>query len=514
MIADRNPIAPVIARIEALCAFARECLEQNRPADARKALDAGRATLALYAPPNYIRFSPPDDLGPRMQSLASETCTVDIQPAPVCWGDLENIWTCIQSLLQAAILEADAVLQVEIFDDQTSPCIAVSIDGPGRFPLVIPSAGFIPLSQEAWGGQWTLASRNGRIDTLPNGFLLRLTGQRMAPEPCPDVVPYIEAIDAALAAGSIAALDQALLAMEGESPAREPVGIKAVWTETADIVQQDFLSRGIAIETLIDPSIPPLQLNRRCLRACFLHFLHWAEDAIPSAGSITFMADYQPASRTVNLALSFNGSRLSPLPAYHASALRLLAAQRLGGTIQIDRATDTAQVDIALSDETGRILDQWMPGFDRFAEPARQMLRLLKSGAPAPPEEFLLGGILESELIRWLMPKLTPATVAHLAHELPDTEPDLPQGAAPRRKKALEQIRRGKPRKEILDPSHAAEILWAIRKHERMLRAMSLEKIPAAALEELAQKLRLGAAHYLTCLRLLAAQGLESAPSA
>lgn len=45
------------------------------------------------------------------------------------------------------------------------------------------------------------------------------------------------------------------------------------------------------------------------------------------------------------------------------------------------------------------------------------MLRLLKSGAQAPPEDFILGGILEHELEARLLPRLSQPMAPRVARE-------------------------------------------------------------------------------------------------
>ena len=116
---------------------------------------------------------------------------------------------------------------------------------------------------------------------------------------------------------------------------------------------------------------------------------------------------------------------------------------------------------LTIPDRAGEALDAWLPGWERFLTESQQMLRVLKSGSQPLPEEFLLGGILENELERWLMPLLTEPAVVNVVHDGVASLEGLPGASSERLAKALSQIKRGKPKKEIVRPPYAGELLWA-----------------------------------------------------
>ncbi|MBN2309498.1 MAG: hypothetical protein JXR94_11035, partial [Candidatus Hydrogenedentes bacterium] len=135
---------------------------------------------------------------------------------------------------------------------------------------------------------------------------------------------------------------------------------------------------------------------------------------------------------------------------------------------------------------------------------SRQVLRLLKSGGEGPPEGFLLAGVLEEELERWLLPRLASAPVCNIAHEMAAGDDGLPGGAPQRLDKALGQIKRGKPRKEICKPPYAAEILWAFRAQERYREAVGAERLSQEDIEFLCRAMSGDRPDYAACLRLIA----------
>jgi hypothetical protein len=149
-------------------------------------------------------------------------------------------------------------------------------------------------------------------------------------------------------------------------------------------------------------------------------------------------------------------------------------------------------------------LDEWIPGWEGFGDRSRQMLRILKSGGPMPPEEFLLEGILEEELERWLLPKLEAPGAVNLAHELPANHSDLPGASPERLEKALGQIRKRKPRKEVVRPAYAAEILWAYRDDARSRAAVGTERLEISQLRALCEALLRRPPDYVVALRLVA----------
>jgi len=247
--------------------------------------------------------------------------------------------------------------------------------------------------------------------------------------------------------------------------------------------------RCINSETLLDPNAPPLLLRRDRVRAFFATVVRYAAAVLPNAGSLTLMTDYQAGERVLGVVVAIEGPRCVSEETFHLAGLRRAVVEVHDGTLEWAPDSDGVTITATFPDRVGRALDEWIPGFDVFAERSRQMLRLLKSGGPAPPEDFLLGGVLEAELERWLLPKFAGAAAVNLAHDLLEETAGLPGSSPARLKKALTQIKRGKPRKEIAAPPYAAEVLWAFRRDDRHRKAVGAEALDEDALERLCRAL-------------------------
>jgi len=115
----------------------------------------------------------------------------------------------------------------------------------------------------------------------------------------------------------------------------------------------------------------------------------------------------------------------------------------------------------------------------------------------------LLAGVLEDELERWLLPRLSEPPAVNAAHEI-TIETSSKGFSAERRKKVLEQIRKGKPKKEICAPSYAAEILHAFRSQARYRQAIGAERLSAEEIEMLAVNLTQPSPPFVECLRRIA----------
>jgi len=112
--------------------------------------------------------------------------------------------------------------------------------------------------------------------------------------------------------------------------------------------------------------------------------------------------------------------------------------------------------------------------------------------------------VLRTELEGWLLPKLAEAPAVNLAHELGAADPHLPEGSPERLAKGLSQIRRGKPKKEIVHPPYAGDILWAFRVDERHRHAVGCDSLDEHELRDLCSALLATPTDSVTCLRLLA----------
>jgi len=503
-------VAKVLDEAEPLVAYARAAWRRGRPDEARGAIAACCVYAGLFGPPQYVRYDPAAFIKARGPRLADDAHTLHVEPVTECVGDPDRVFDCLRQLVCGVVLEADSVLAVEVFEQAGEPCIALAFDGPGRFPSEVAVDGFLPLSLEELGRRWTLATRGGRIDDAPNGLLLRLTGQRMPPEPVADLEPLLEALGQAAdhAASDDArtreTLEGCLALVEGEGSPPETVGVKAVVGEVIDAASSILTERCINAETLLDPNAPPLLLRRDRVRAFFATVVRYATAILPNAGSLTLMTDYQAGERVLGVVVAIEGPRSVTEETFHLAGLRRAVVEVHDGTLEWAPDSDGVTITATFPDRVGRALDEWIPGFDAFAERSRQMLRLLKSGGPAPPEDFLLDGVLEAELERWLLPCYAGAAAVNLAHDLSEKTAGLPGSSPARLKKALTQIKRGKPRKEIAAPPYAAEVLWAFRRDDRHRKAVGAEALDEDALERLCRALLETPPDYAKGLRLVA----------
>ena len=510
-------MSDLFGQVEPVLAFAREALREGRLHEARIALEACWVFLRLHAPAHYCTYNPAQLIQGHGTVLTDETHVLDIEPVSDCLGAPDQVVDCLRQLVHGAELEEESLLAIEVFEEDV-PCVALSFDGPGRFPREFPVDGFVPLTLEELGQRWTLATRGGRIDDAPNGLLLRLEGMRVPPGPATELEPLFQALQTAsqcLQADDAGpgCLDQCLRLVEGPETAPEPVGLGALIGEVMGQVGPSLRERGISIETMVDPSVPPILLRRERMCAFFTNLARYAMALLPKTGSLTVLLDYDRCARSIEILTTIQGSDCAPPDTFYVAALHRIVAEHHQGDFQVSPEHDGVTLTATLPDPVGRTLDRWIPGFDAFSEQSQKMLRLLKSGGQAPPEELLLGGILEAELERWLLPRLVAPAAVNIAHELPEENPNLPGSSPPRLKKALSQIRRGKPRKEITTPPYAAELLWAFAHDARHRQALGTETLDDPALERLCLALLHAPPDCIASLRIIA-QAIPSANEA
>jgi len=99
------------------------------------------------------------------------------------------------------------------------------------------------------------------------------------------------------------------------------------------------------------------------------------------------------------------------------------------------------------------------------------------SGNAGLPMARLVGDVFEQGLERWVLPRLSGAAAVNAAHDLGSENQRLSGSSLDRLSKALVQIKRGKPRKEIAKPPYAAEMLWAFRRDTGSRKAVGAEQL-------------------------------------
>lgn len=481
--------------------------------DVASALSACIVGLELFRPPSYETYNPGDFVRKTMTASAPENVTVNVEPVADCVGDVELIGRCVRLLLSNAELGPESDIVVELFEQDEAygkekiPCIAIGFDGLGRIPDILSINGFILLSFDEFGARWTVATRGGRIDRTANGLLLRLKGVRVIPEISDEFEPARKCLTDAQATSSptiaVEAADGALSLLDGPDRPAESADVKALISEVQAESQPILEAKGITTTILYTSPLPPLAVRRNRLRTFFLNLLDYALASMPSGRSISLMCGYDADRREMEIVADVEGVAPGRAPALYAASLRRAVVDAHGGVFDWTIKGNVTSISATIPDEIGRALEEWIPGLEVFSDRSKQMLRLLKSAPHGLPEEVLLAGVLEDELERWLLPNLSEPPAVNAAHEI--TVEALSKGfSAERRKKVLEQIRKGKPKKEICARSYAAEILHAFRSQDRYRRAIGAERLSAEEIEMLAVDLTQPSPPFVECLRRIA----------
>jgi len=486
-------------RIEPVLAYA---VQQEDAA----AVSACRSFVDLYTQPRHVSYNPAEWLERHAALLASERHHLFFEATSRCIGMPERVLVCLRALIEAFELEEDSGLAIEIFEQpdrgEAIPCIGLGLEGPGHIPAEIQVAGYFRLTLEELGEQWTLATRGGRIDRTSNGLLLRLKGLRRPPAPLDAAQEVLDRLDSSSTREGITAV---LSCIDG-SPRYEPADAKALLNEVLE-AYRPLLSRGsISLDAMLEPELPPVVIHRTRLRMFFVQLFEFARWMLRPAGEMVLLAEYERESRQIKFTAELSRHRHPVERTFHLASMER-ALHDHGGAVQFEFASGgerRARITADLPDPVGKRLDAWIPGWDVFSARSRQMLRLLKSGGPSPPEDFILGGVLEEELERWLMPRFEAPVARNIAHELEVDAARLARSSSERLKKVLGQIARGKVRKEICNAPYAGEILWAFRGDERRRAALGVGDIGATDQETFCSALLAQPPEAAEALRFLA----------
>jgi hypothetical protein len=514
-------ISHVVETVEPVLSYARECLLRGGSDEAGNALQSCSMYLNLYRPPVYAECNVAACLRDRLHGYADERRVFNIEPTHGSIADTQQVLDCLAMLSQSVVLEEESMLIVEVFDDDQAPCIAFSLDGPGRFPEEFAFNGMLRISIEEIGARWTSATRGGRIETAPNGLLLRLTGQRMPPDATGQYEDLREAVDGAARLcegghepGALPnAVDESLSVIDGEC-GKSPADLNALLEKTLEICKPELTKHSIVLEALPASGLPPIVVHRERLQGYIANLAVYALYALIDGGTMTVLLEYDPERRAVELAADFSGKKCRAGDKCTLASLRRTVENVHEGAFKIEERPQQTTLTAVLPDTVGLALDQWIPNFDVLSSKSQQVLRLLRSGGETPPEDLLLAGVLEDELERWLLPKLSDSPAANVAHEIAAGVKQQ-SSVAGRLGKALDQIKRGKPRREIAKPPYAPVLLRAFNASGRGRRAIGAEAITEAEIERLCIALESTPPDYAGCLRLIArARRGASHPSA
>lgn len=503
---------PISTRIETVLSGARESLRSEMRVGseeiARRAVVGCRDFLSLFSMPGYETLDPRGVVSSVEGRFDKASYGFRLEPVRDCVLDASKVDILVTALLNAFALHQDSSLAVELFEEKDIPQLAISLDGPGSLSDEIRLNGAVQTSLEELRPCWTLATKGGRFDPTPNGLLLKLAGVRVLPEVSAECDALRVTLEAACAAADASSLlkgiDGALAVLDADPRPPEPCDIKALWADIVDDYAERFENAGIRSETLEVSSSPPVVVRRKRLRATLELLTDAALSTLPSGGLISSMFEYDVSPRELQAVFTLEGPRYTTFDSSYTASLRRTVQEVHSGTVEIAESPHVCTVSVTLPDTVGRALDLWIPGYEVFCDKSKQVLRLLKSGGQVPPEEILLPIVLEEELERWLLPKLAEPAAVNLAHETKPKNDGLLGTSKERLDKAMEQIRKGKLRKEIAGPAYAAEILFAFRSDERRRGAVGAEKLDVKEIERLCAMLLQAQCPFVECLRLIA----------
>lgn len=440
--------------------------------------------LRLFGAPHYATLDSCGLAGLLAEMSAAKACALRQDAEASFTPDPELLALCLETLLEALPLtpETHPELRVHVIEEHREqiPCLSIQWLGGHRPPRRLGMDGLFRMDFEELGACWTLATRGGRIDRADAGLTLRLKGIRMPPEPLAiaDQLARVEG-----GAGAAWRILTPEAAREPGDAARAFVSAVTEWIPRLESV-------GLRYVFEADAALPAVPLNRPAFVRAAHALCAYAEWNLAEGGEIAGEAAYDREARAIRFSFTLTGDVALPSVDYMLDALSEAIEDGHGGTIEIECGEGGAIFMWTLPDPAGAALDAWIPGWEAFTPAACTYLRLLKSGAPAPPEAFLLEGILEDELLRRLMPRLQRPMAQRIAAAFngPDAAP--PSGhSSDRMLKAVSQIARGKPKKEICRPPYAGELIFAFGRDERGREMLGIGRLEPERVVDLAAAL-------------------------
>lgn len=477
-----------------------DAVERNNLAELRSARDYAllftEADLELYHPENifqsFVMHFPPSSFSIHVDHVEAERV-----------GDPARMSSCVAALLKAIERGPQTTLVVEIYEEEENseviPRMSIAFQGPGRVPDHFRVADRFPMSLSELSDCWTLATSGGRIDRTENGVELRLHGMRMPPEP----LELASQLAAHLGREPDLEGAESALALLEDAGSPTMTDFERLYVECLARHEARLNAGGIHHSYSFSDDFPQLPLNRTRMEGFFATLFDWAIAAMPDGGTLESLVEYDESTREANAMIALSASAGDIGDSYHLSLLKRAIGFH-GGSIEIEREGTDASLAISLGDTVGQSLDTWLPGWHVFGAESQKYLRLLKSGAQAPPEDFILGGILEQELEHWLLPRLTDPVTVNLVKEGKAPSAGAKGSIKERVKKVLDQVGRGKPKKEICQPHYAGELFGAFRQDMRHRSALGTQVLTDEELEALCEALLSKPVDGRTCLTLLA----------
>ena len=456
------------------------------------AVQAALAFARLYVAPEKAIIDPAAMLRDQRARLETPGVSLDLAPAPECAGDSLTIIAILRALRDALLPDPSTLASIRLTTEKDTPVVYIELDGPGCILPMITVEGYVAVPLTDIQEAWTLATIGGRIDRTPNGFVCKLRGVRKPRDPRPEAVRWADIFKHVLAlstnkpSGARTAILEILADLSGDDKP-DACDLGTLLREKQSAYAPQISERDIRVDISLPDALPPLLLPRNMLAVALDAVFYRALGVLTDSGILSINIGYDKASRLAEMAISLAGRQIPERGEYLIAALKSIAPD----TECIADNTET-MISFTLPDKVGLLLDDWLPGYEIMGEQAEKMLRMLKAGSCPFPEEFVLGGVLETGMTRWLIPCLDKPVVAYFAQDISPDNKGLEGGNPDRLKKALEQVRRGKVRKEIAEAQYAAEIIHAFAPHEKGRKYLAADHLSAEELLTMAKKLLAG----------------------
>lgn len=448
-----------------------------------------REYLALFGEPDHALYTPAKLLQGLAKALPQHRWSLDAAGTEEAVGAEPALAAMLRRIAQAYHLAPGTLLHfdTEIHTEHGRSAVVLHIapDGPARLPEPLPLFPHLTLPLDTLSGCWALATNGGKIERTGLDLRIRFGGMRMPPEAKPEAAALATLLGPA---PKPADFTKALAWIDGDAAAT-PADLRTVWESVAEAYGPAWHHAGISVQTSFEATLPPIALRRARLRSLYVQVLAWIHACTGDTGAVVRIESGVAAdTRQVLLSLSVASPEGRLAETYHSASIHR-ALRDLGATQEQLIEPEEALLSIALPDTVGKTLDAWIPGWDAFTPRGQQFLRLLKSGGQTPPEDFVLGGILEEELERRLLPRLRLPVAQHLARDFHGNNQGLSGSHPERLKKAIAQIARDGVKKEICKPEYAGEIFWAFRHEERTRFAAGVEAFDEPTLRQFCEAL-------------------------
>ncbi|GMW00651.1 MAG: hypothetical protein AMXMBFR84_17880 [Candidatus Hydrogenedentota bacterium] len=482
------------------------------PVRAGEWLDTLQLILALVSHAQIEEHNP----GPWVERLATlpdcRKAVVLSGNASLCRCDVSLMDACVRLLMRGAEMSRDSTPVLELVMEKDTPALSLGFDGFGRIPASLEIGHGLRLPRNLVEQAWTRATGGGRIDADGGGLLLRLKGVRMIPPALQEADDWNQRIAALRSEQSPdpALWLSCLSDLAHSKPVMEPVSLDGLFRAAYSRHQPMLDEAGIRVETAIDPALPPIAVHRNVLGRSFSHLCMALPASLPNGGGASLALSYDSQRWTVVLSATLRGDGMRSVPEIYQAVFKWIFETLHDGQCEFGLQENHVTAICTLPDRIGRSVETWIPESRHLADASRKMIRLLKSGGPTPPESFILAGVLEQELERWLMPMLSSPLMVNLAHEIGNGVQKSPRTHNDRLEKVLAQIARRKPKKEICAPAYAGVLIAALADNARGRLALGMPDTAQDKLHQLAAAMSadpvddLGALRAVALLRALA----------